>query len=72
VLDLVTAYERASGRAIPYVIAARRPGDVAACYADVSQASTVLGWRARRDLNQMCSDSWRWQSRHPDGFGAAG
>ncbi len=71
VLDLVTAYERASGRAIPYVIAARRPGDVAACYADVSEADATLNWQARRDLNQMCADSWRWQSAHPDGFGAA-
>ena len=71
VLDLVSAYERASGRAIPCVMAPRRPGDVAACYADVSRARATLDWRARRDLNQMCSDSWRWQSSHPDGFGAA-
>jgi UDP-glucose 4-epimerase len=71
VLDLLKAYERASGRAIPYVIAARRPGDVAACYADASRASVTLSWRARRDLNQMCADSWRWQSNHPNGFGAA-
>ncbi len=70
VLDLLRAYERASGRAIPYVIAPRRPGDVAACYADPSRASAALGWQARRDLNQMCADSWRWQSSHPDGFGA--
>jgi len=70
VLDLVKAYERASGRTIPYVIAARRAGDVAACYADASLASTTLNWRAQRDLNQMCADSWRWQSNHPDGFGA--
>jgi UDP-glucose 4-epimerase len=69
VLDLVKAYERASGRAIPYVISARRPGDVAACYADASRASSTLRWRAKRDLNQMCVDSWRWQSSHPDGFG---
>jgi UDP-glucose 4-epimerase len=71
VLDLVKAYERASGRAIPYVISARRPGDVAACYADASRASETLRWRAWRDLNQMCADSWRWQSNHPDGFSTA-
>ena len=70
VLDLIRAYERASGRAIPYIIAPRRPGDVAACYADPSLASATLRWRARRDLNQMCTDSWRWQSLHPNGFGA--
>ncbi len=69
VLDLLTAYERASGRPIPYVIAARRPGDVAACYADASRANAVLNWQALRDLEQMCADSWRWQSSHPQGFG---
>jgi UDP-glucose 4-epimerase len=68
VLDLIKAYEQACGRKIPYVIAPRRPGDVAACYADPTLASTTLRWRARRDLNQMCADSWRWQSNHPDGF----
>lgn len=69
VLDLVAAYERASCRTVPYVIAARRPGDVAACYADASRASAVLNWRARRGLDQMCADSWRWQSLNPAGFG---
>jgi UDP-glucose 4-epimerase len=68
VLDLVRAYELASGRAIPYVFAPRRPGDVAACFADPSRARATLGWTARRDLQQMCADSWRWQSSHPDGF----
>ena len=71
VLDLVKAYERACGRTIPYVISARRPGDVAACYADASRARATLSWRATRDLNQMCADSWRWQSSYPDGFGTA-
>jgi UDP-glucose 4-epimerase len=70
VLELVKAYEKASGRTIPYVIAPRRVGDVAACYADPSLASATLGWRARRDLGQMCADSWRWQSTHPQGFDA--
>ena len=68
VLDLVKAYERASGRPIPYVFAPRRAGDIAACYADPSRARAVLGWTAQRDLQQMCADSWRWQSSHPNGF----
>ena len=70
VLDLVKAYERASGRDIPYVIAPRRAGDVAACYADPRLATATLGWQARRGLDQMCADSWRWQSTHPEGFGS--
>jgi UDP-glucose 4-epimerase len=70
VLDLVKAYERASGRAVPYEIAPRRPGDVAACYADATLARATLGWQAQRDLHQMCADSWRWQSTYPEGFGA--
>ncbi len=68
VLELIRAYEQASGRPIPYEFAPRRPGDVAACYADVRRASATLGWQARRDLHQMCADSWRWQSTHPEGF----
>jgi UDP-glucose 4-epimerase len=68
VLELVAAYERASGRPIPYDIAPRRAGDVAACYADPRRAAATLGWRAGRDLAQMCADSWRWQSTHPNGF----
>jgi UDP-glucose 4-epimerase len=68
VLDLVRAYEQASGRPIPYDVAPRRAGDVAACYADPSRAANTLGWRARRDLTQMCADSWRWQSTYPNGF----
>jgi UDP-glucose 4-epimerase len=69
VLELVKAYERASGRPIPYDVAPRRAGDVAACYADPTRAASTLGWRARRDLMQMCADSWRWQSTYPNGFG---
>jgi UDP-glucose 4-epimerase len=68
VLELVRAFEQASGRAVPYEVAPRRPGDVAACYADVSRARTLLGWQARRDLDAMCRDSWRWQSMNPQGF----
>ncbi len=68
VLDIVKAFERASGRQIPYQIVARRPGDVAQCYADPAQAAALLGWRAERDLDQMCADSWRWQSQNPEGY----
>ena len=68
VLELVRAYSQASGRAIPYDIVARRPGDVAACYADPTLARELLGWQARRDLDAMCRDSWRWQHHNPQGF----
>ena len=71
VLDLVAAYARASGRPVPYPIVARRPGDVAACWADPALAHQVLGWQARHDLDRMCQDSWRWQSLNPNGFKAA-
>jgi len=70
VLEVVRAYENASGRAVPYKIAPRRPGDVAACYADAHLAESLLGWRARLDLARMCEDSWRWQSQNPRGFEA--
>jgi UDP-glucose 4-epimerase len=62
VLEMVRAFERASGKAVPYQIVARRPGDIAACYADPSLAKAELGWTAERDIAQMCADSWRWQS----------
>ncbi|HEX7689978.1 MAG TPA: UDP-glucose 4-epimerase GalE [Burkholderiaceae bacterium] len=68
VLELIRAYEKASGRAVPYEVVARRPGDVAACYADPARARELLDWSARRDLDAMCADSWRWQSLNPDGF----
>lgn len=61
VLEMVRAFERASGRPVPYRIAPRRPGDVAACYADPSLAEQLLGWRAERDIDAMCVDGWRWQ-----------
>ena len=70
VLDLVAAYARASGRPVPYEIVARRPGDVAACYADPALAERLLGWRAQHDLDRMCVDSWRWQTMNPQGFAA--
>ena len=68
VLDVVQAYAAASGRDIPYQVMARRPGDVAACYADARRAHELLGWRAQLDLQRMCADSWRWQSMNPEGF----
>ncbi len=68
VLELVDAFAKASGREIPYEIVARRPGDVAACYADPALARERLGWTARHDLQRMCEDSWRWQSSNPNGF----
>ncbi|NCT67336.1 MAG: UDP-glucose 4-epimerase GalE [Rhodanobacteraceae bacterium] len=69
VLELVAAFEQASGRPVPYRIVARRPGDIAELWADPTRAQAVLGWRARHDLQRMCTDAWRWQSTHPDGFG---
>ncbi|MCV2365083.1 UDP-glucose 4-epimerase GalE [Paucibacter sp. DJ1R-11] len=68
VLDLVKAYETASGRPVPYDIVPRRAGDVAACYADPALARDRLGWQARHDLARMCEDSWRWQHLNPHGF----
>jgi UDP-glucose 4-epimerase len=68
VLEVVRAFEAASGRTVPYEIVPRRPGDVATCYADVSLARDLLGWSAQRGLPQMCADAWRWQSANPQGF----
>jgi UDP-glucose 4-epimerase len=68
VLDIVRAFEAASGRPVPYEIVARRPGDIAVCYADPSQAKQVLDWQAKKDLSDMCADHWRWQSMNPHGF----
>ncbi len=62
VLEMVRAFEAASGRPIPYRVVARRPGDIAACYADAGLAERELGWKAERDVAQMCADAWRWQS----------
>ena len=70
VLELVRAFERASGRPVPYDVVPRRPGDIAACYADASLAATLIGWTAKRDLDQMCADTWRWQTANPNGFAA--
>jgi UDP-glucose 4-epimerase len=68
VIDMVKAFEKASGQAIAYKVADRRPGDIASCYADPSQALGKLGWRAQRSLEDMCTDAWRWQSKNPAGY----
>ncbi|MFT3812783.1 MAG: UDP-glucose 4-epimerase GalE [Acidovorax sp.] len=68
VLQVVHAFERASGRAVPYTVGPRRPGDVPANWADPTRAAEVLGWRARRGLDAMCADSWRWQQGNPQGY----
>jgi UDP-glucose 4-epimerase len=68
VLDLVRAYEAASGRSVPYEIVPRRAGDIAACWADPTLARELLGWQAKLDLARMCQDSWRWQQLNPHGF----
>jgi UDP-glucose 4-epimerase len=68
VLEMVRAFEAASGRKVPYQIVERRPGDVATCYADPSYAREVLDWEAERNLQQMCEDAWRWQSMNPNGY----
>jgi UDP-glucose 4-epimerase len=69
VLDMVAAFERASGRPVPYEIVARRAGDIAVCYADPALAKAELGWQAQFGIDAMVRDSWRWQSENPQGFG---
>lgn len=68
VLQMVRAFEQASGRRVPYRITARRPGDIAACYADPAKAHRDLGWKAGRGIDDMCRDAWRWQSGNPNGY----
>ena len=68
VLDVVKAFEKASGRPIPYEIAPRRPGDIATCYCNPEKALRVLGWRAQFGIEDMCRDSWNWQRQNPDGY----
>ena len=68
VLELIRAFERASGRAVPYQVVARRPGDIACCFANPERARQLLGWRAEKSLDDMCADHWRWQLNNPDGF----
>jgi UDP-glucose 4-epimerase len=68
VLELHAAFQEACGRPLPIERVGRRPGDIAACWADARRAESLLGWRARRSLADMCADTWRWQSRHPQGY----
>jgi len=67
-LDVVKSYEKASDKKIPYKIVDRRDGDIAENYADPTYAKEVLGWEAKRGIEQMCEDSWRWQSQNPNGY----
>jgi UDP-glucose 4-epimerase len=68
VLDMVKAFEEASDKKVPYVIAPRRAGDIASCYANPSYAKEVLGWEATHSIKEMCEDTWRWQSENPNGY----
>lgn len=68
VMDMINAFEKASGKRVAYRLIERRPGDVASCYADAHLAETILGWRAERGLDAMCADAWRWQISNPHGY----
>ena len=68
VLEMIRAFEKASGRRVPYSFAPRRAGDIATCYADPTFSQKLLGWQACRTLDDMCADTWRWQSQNPNGF----
>jgi UDP-glucose 4-epimerase len=68
VLDVVKAFETASGKPVPYELVARRPGDIAECFADPAAAAKLLGWQAEHGIERMCADHWRWQSQNPKGF----
>lgn len=68
VLDMVKAFSKACGKEIPYEIKPRRAGDIDMCYADPTKAARVLGWKAKRGLDEMCRDTWRWQSQNPNGY----
>ncbi len=68
VLDVIKAFEKACGKTLPYVIDPRRPGDIASCYAAPEKAKNELGWQAEYGIEEMCADSWRWQSQNPDGY----
>ncbi len=68
VLEIVSAFEKASGKRIPYTLVDRRPGDIAICYADPVKAKSELNWSAKKGIEEMCVDSWRWQSNNPNGY----
>jgi UDP-glucose 4-epimerase len=69
VLDMVKAFNEANDLDLPYQITDRRPGDIAVCYADPTKSATLLGWKAEKNLQDMCRDSWRWQKNNPQGYG---
>jgi UDP-glucose 4-epimerase len=71
VLDMVRAFEQASGKPVAFKFSPRRPGDIAACYADPTHSRELLGWQAQRDLQTMCQDTWAWQNANPNGYSAA-
>ena len=68
VLDVVNAFEKANGVKVPYSIKPRRPGDIATCYCDPTKAEKELGWKAQYGIEDMCRDSWNWQSQNPEGY----
>ena len=68
VMDIIKAFNKACGKELPYVIDPRRPGDIAQCYSDPDKALKVLGWKAEKTLDDMCADSWNWQSKNPEGY----
>ena len=68
VLDMLHAFEKACGKTLPYELVSRRPGDVAACYADPEKAANELGWRAEYGIERMCADAWRWQKQNSQGY----
>jgi UDP-glucose 4-epimerase len=70
VIEVAQAYEKAAATSVPLVFAERRAGDIDACYADPALARNLMGWEAHRGIDEMCADSWRWQSKNPDGFGS--
>lgn len=70
VLDVVKAFESATSQAVPYVMTDRRPGDIASCYADPKKAMDLFGWKTEKNIEEMCRDSWKWQSENPNGYEA--
>ena len=68
VLDMVKAFEKANDIKVPYEIVDRRPGDIATCYADSTKAADMLGWKAEKNLEDMCRDTWNWQKNNPNGY----
>lgn len=68
VVEMVSAFEKASGKKVPYKIVGRRPGDIASCYADPSLAREELDWSTEKGINEMCADAWKWQSGNPNGY----